>query len=123
MSNSYLIEVAVPEGTSNTERGRVLERFARRFLETQNYKITEELRVTASEMAACTQRLLLSDGRILDCLGTNEAPIYGSRVVGHSHLRHDLSVITLIAESSPPASVASHGPSSDGDIKMRLSRA
>ncbi|MGO4712137.1 restriction endonuclease [Bradyrhizobium sp. 2TAF24] len=50
MSNSYLIEVAVPEGTSNTERGRVLERFARRFLETQNYKITEELRVTASEI-------------------------------------------------------------------------
>ncbi len=47
---SYIIEVAAVPGTSSTERGRILEKFARRFLETQNYAVQEEVRLTASEV-------------------------------------------------------------------------
>lgn len=50
MSFTYLIEVAVTPDTSTTERGRILERFGRRFLETQNYSVKEEVRLTASEV-------------------------------------------------------------------------
>lgn len=50
MAINYLIEVAVPSDTSSTERGKVLERFARYFLETQNFRIQEEVRLTASEV-------------------------------------------------------------------------
>lgn len=56
MSIGYLIEIAVSPDTSTTERGRVLERFARRFLETQNYRVKENVRLTASEVdLLCTE--------------------------------------------------------------------
>lgn len=50
MSTTHLIEVAVSSEVSTTERGRVLERFASRFLETQNYRVQNEVRLTASEV-------------------------------------------------------------------------
>jgi len=50
MPSNYFIEVAVAPNTSTTERGRILERFARSFLETQNYSVQEEVRLTASEV-------------------------------------------------------------------------
>lgn len=50
MNLTVSIEVAAPPETSTTERGRVLERFARRLLETQNYKVTEEVRLTGTEV-------------------------------------------------------------------------
>lgn len=50
MPFNYFIEVAVAPNTTTTERGRILERFARSFLETQNYNVQEEVRLTASEV-------------------------------------------------------------------------
>jgi hypothetical protein len=56
MHINYLIEVAATSDMSTTDRGRILERFARRFLETQNYKVTEEVRLTATEVdLLCTE--------------------------------------------------------------------
>lgn len=45
-----LIEVAMPANATNTERGRILERFGRRFLENQNFRVEDEVRITASEV-------------------------------------------------------------------------
>ncbi|PSC03316.1 hypothetical protein SLNSH_19320 [Alsobacter soli] len=50
MGFSYQIEVAVTRETSTTERGRILERFAQKLLHTQNYSVTENVRLTASEV-------------------------------------------------------------------------
>lgn len=50
MSISYSIEVAVPPETTTVERGRLLAKFARHFLETQNFQVTDEVRLTASEV-------------------------------------------------------------------------
>lgn len=50
MPISYSIEVAVPPETTTVERGRLLAKFASRFLETQNYRVTEEVRLTAAEV-------------------------------------------------------------------------
>lgn len=44
------IEVAVKTGVSTTERGSLLEHFARRLLETQNYSVTEQVRLTGVEV-------------------------------------------------------------------------
>lgn len=44
------IEVAVPETTSTTERGRLLEKFGSRFLRTQGYGVVEEVRLTGLEV-------------------------------------------------------------------------
>lgn len=50
MSRTVLIEVAAAPDTSNTARGRVLEVFARRLLESQNFSVTEEVRLTGTEV-------------------------------------------------------------------------
>jgi hypothetical protein len=50
MALNYQIEVAVAPETTTTARGRILEKFARKFLETQNYRVQEEVRLTASEV-------------------------------------------------------------------------
>jgi Holliday junction resolvase-like predicted endonuclease len=50
MAFDHQIEVAVPAETSTTERGRILERLAAKFLGTQNYKIEQEVRLTATEV-------------------------------------------------------------------------
>lgn len=44
------IEVAVPDGTSTTERGRLLEQFGSRFLKTQGFSVVEEVRLTGLEV-------------------------------------------------------------------------
>ncbi len=50
MPYEHVIEIIVPPKTSNVERGRVLERLASRFLNTQNYRVSEEVRLTATEV-------------------------------------------------------------------------
>lgn len=50
MSSQVYIEVAAAPETPTTERGRVLERFARRLLETQHYRVEEEVRLTGTEV-------------------------------------------------------------------------
>jgi Holliday junction resolvase-like predicted endonuclease len=44
------IEVILPRDATTTDKGRVLERFASHFLETQNFRVTEEVRITAMEV-------------------------------------------------------------------------
>jgi hypothetical protein len=67
MTLTYFIEVAVPSETPNTERGRVLERFGRRFLETQNYRVQEEVRVTASEVDLLGTENTTSERIFVEC--------------------------------------------------------
>lgn len=50
MQFDHFIEVAVPADTSTTERGKVLERLAAKFLSTQNFRVEEEVRLTATEV-------------------------------------------------------------------------
>lgn len=50
MPFDHHIEVAVPSETSTTERGKVLERLAAKFLGTQNFRIEQEVRLTATEV-------------------------------------------------------------------------
>lgn len=50
MPRTVLIEVAAPPEASSTEKGRLLEKFARRLLETQNFAVTEEVRLTGTEV-------------------------------------------------------------------------
>lgn len=50
MSFSFVVEVVATPETENTERGAVLERFAKRFLETQGFKVKERLRLTGTEV-------------------------------------------------------------------------
>ena len=73
MSATYFIEIAVPPETSNTERGRVLERFARGFLETQNYRVQEEVRVTASEVDLLGTEITTGERIFVECKGHRSA--------------------------------------------------
>lgn len=50
MRKQITIEVAARAEMPSTERGRILERFARRLLETQNFDVVEEVRVTGTEI-------------------------------------------------------------------------
>lgn len=67
MSLNYFIEVAVSAETTNTERGRILERFARGFLETQNYRVQEEVRLTASEVDLLGTEKTTSERIFVEC--------------------------------------------------------
>lgn len=50
MPFDHFIEVVVHPDTSTTERGRVLERLAAKFLATQNFSVEQEVRLTATEV-------------------------------------------------------------------------
>ena len=67
MSLNYFIEVAVPPETTTTERGRILERFARTFLETQNYRVQEEVRLTATEVDLLGTEKTTSERIFVEC--------------------------------------------------------
>ena len=64
--NRY-IEVCVRDDVSTTERGRVLERFSRRFLETQNYAVVEEVRLTGMEVDLLAQERTTGEKIIVEC--------------------------------------------------------
>lgn len=64
---SRYIEVCVRDDVSTTERGRVLERFARRFLETQNYLVVEEVRITGMEVDLLAQERTTGERIIVEC--------------------------------------------------------
>jgi Holliday junction resolvase-like predicted endonuclease len=61
------IEVCVRDDVSTTERGRVLERFARRFLETQNYDVVDEVRITGMEVDLLAQERTTGERIIVEC--------------------------------------------------------
>lgn len=67
MPFNYEIEVAVPPNTSNTERGGILESFAKRFLKTQNYSVTEQIRFTASEVDLLGIEKSTSEAIFVEC--------------------------------------------------------
>lgn len=64
--NRY-IEVCVRDDVSTTERGRILERFARRFLETQNFEVVEEVRITGMEVDLLAQECTTGERIIVEC--------------------------------------------------------
>ncbi|OQR37151.1 hypothetical protein BWR15_03955 [Pseudomonas sp. T] len=67
MALNYQIEVAVPPETTTTARGRILEKFARKFLETQNYRVQEEVRLTASEVDLLGTEETTSERIFVEC--------------------------------------------------------
>lgn len=67
MAITPIIEVAVPPETSTTERGDVLERFADRFLKTQNYHVTQKIRVTGMEIDLLAKEISTGEEIIVEC--------------------------------------------------------
>lgn len=61
------IEVALPRDATTTEKGRVLERFSSRFLETQNFKVTEEVRLTAMEVDLIAEDNTTKERLLVEC--------------------------------------------------------
>ncbi|MDO4234308.1 restriction endonuclease [Pseudomonas sp.] len=63
----YYIEVAVNDGTSTTERGGLLERFARKFLECLHLSVKEQVRLTASEVDLLAEDTQTSEKHFVEC--------------------------------------------------------
>ncbi len=61
------IEVVASQGMSSTERGRLLERFARKLLESQNYNVTEEVRITGQEVDLLAVEKTTGERIIVEC--------------------------------------------------------
>lgn len=62
-----VVEVAVPEGVSTTECGRILERFAGRFLGTQNFLVEQEVRLTGSEVDLIASEKMTGEKVFVEC--------------------------------------------------------
>ncbi|MGE3279553.1 MAG: restriction endonuclease [Alphaproteobacteria bacterium] len=67
MPSNFSIEVAAAPDTTTTDRGRVLAKFAQRFLETQNYKVTEEVRLTGTEVDLLATELSTGERIFVEC--------------------------------------------------------
>lgn len=67
MSSQVHIEIAAAPETTTTERGGVLERFARKLLETQNYHIEEEVRITGTEVDLLAVERLTGERIFVEC--------------------------------------------------------
>lgn len=74
------IEVAVTEGVSSTERGRILERFSKRLLQTQNYTVTEEVRLTGVEVDLYAQENTTGEVVFVECKA-HRAPLSAEVIV------------------------------------------
>ena len=67
MAAPMFIEVAVPSETNSTERGRVLAKFARRLLETQNFEVADELRLTGMEVDLLAKERTTGERVLVEC--------------------------------------------------------
>ncbi|RYF50895.1 MAG: restriction endonuclease [Cytophagaceae bacterium] len=61
------IEVTATQDMSSTERGRLLEQFARRLLECQNYAVTTEVRITGQEVDLLAEEKSTGERIIVEC--------------------------------------------------------
>lgn len=61
------IEVVLPKEASSTEKGRVLEKFARRLLETQNFRVSEEVRLAAMEVDLLAEDRTTGERVMVEC--------------------------------------------------------
>jgi len=77
MSRTVSIEVAAAQGTSPIEKGGILEQFARRLLETQNFAVTEEVRLTGTEVDLLAIENTTGERIFVECKG--ELPDHGER--------------------------------------------
>jgi hypothetical protein len=63
----YYIEVAVNNGTSSTERGGLLEHFAKKFLECLHFSVKQQIRLTASEVDLLAEDIQTSEQHFVEC--------------------------------------------------------
>jgi Restriction endonuclease len=66
---NVVVEIAVPSGTTTTERGRLLERFSAEFLETQNYEVVERVRLTGVEVDLIAKDRATGERVFVECKG------------------------------------------------------
>jgi hypothetical protein len=63
----YYIEVAVNDGVSSTERGTLLERFAKKFLECLHLSVKQQIRLTASEVDLLAEDQQTAEQHFVEC--------------------------------------------------------
>lgn len=92
------IEIAVSADTTTIDRGRVLENFARELLETQNYKVEQEVRITGSEVDLLAIEKSTSERVTVECKGhrQNIAAEVINKLLGNVTI-HDFSAGWLIS--------------------------
>ena len=61
------IEVVATPEMSTTGRGRLLEQFARKLLECQNYRVTQEVRITGQEVDLLAEEIGTGEKIIVEC--------------------------------------------------------
>lgn len=61
------IEVILPKDASTTEKGMVLETFARRLLESQNFRVTQQVRITAAEVDLLAEEKTTGERVFIEC--------------------------------------------------------
>jgi len=61
------IEVALPKAASTTEKGTVLEKFATRLLESQNFRVVQQVRLTAMEVDLLAQEKSTGERVFVEC--------------------------------------------------------
>jgi hypothetical protein len=90
MSVSYFIEVAAPLETTTVDRGRLLAKFAGHFLETQNFQVTEEVRLTASEVDLLGIDKTTSEQIFVECKAhrTNLSSEVLQKLLGNVHFKN-----------------------------------
>src|SRR5262249_54288201 len=67
MSLQFTIEVAAPPGLDTTTRGRLLSAFAKEFLESQNFQVEEEVRLTGNEVDLLSVERQTSERHFVEC--------------------------------------------------------
>ena len=61
------IEVAVGKSTSNTERGKLLEQLAQEMLETMQYSVTQQVRLTGIEVDLLAVHKITQEKIFVEC--------------------------------------------------------
>lgn len=87
---SLNIEVCVKDGTSNTERGRLLEKLAAKTLEIQQYEVVDTIRVTGMEIDVLARHKINNTQVLVECKAwdSNLPADVISKLLGNVFLRN-----------------------------------
>lgn len=85
-----IIEVAVPESFSTTDRGEVLEKFGKKLLETLNHKVIERVRITGIEVDLLATENYTQERILVECKAhrDNVSADVISKLVGNVSLKN-----------------------------------
>lgn len=97
------IQILVPSGWSNTERGNFFEDLVARIFKQMQFQITQQIRVTGMEIDLLAEQIHTKEKAYIECKFVSEpfgAPVI-SKLIGNAFQKEDINTALLVSTTEP----------------------